>query len=221
MRVEIFADVVCPWCYIGERRFERALAAFPGRGRVEVVYRPFQLDAGAPARAFPLREYLTRRFGRSADAMTARASEAAAAEGIMIDWEAALAANTRNGHRLLGLAEREYGPEVQRTLMNELFAAHFSDGLDISDPARLTDLAANVGMERERVRAYLRSWEGTEELLADLGHAHELGIRAVPTFLFDGHSVVQGGQPTAVFLEVLEEVERRSATEARREEVLR
>ena len=115
MKVEIYSDVVCPWCYIGERRFARALAAFGG-GDVEVVFRPFQLDPAAPTAAEPIARYLERRFGARAGSMLGSVSAAAAAEGITMDWDRALAANTRTAHRLLGLAEREYGAGTQRAL---------------------------------------------------------------------------------------------------------
>lgn len=206
MKVEIYADIVCPWCYIGERRFERALAEFPGGADVEVVYRPYQLDPGAPETARPLAEYLDARFGAAAGAMRARVTEVAAGEGITIDWDRALSVNTRTAHRLLRLAAREYGPAVQRSLMEALFAAHFTHGGDVGDHARLTALASSVGMDADRVAAYLASNEGAEALAAEFEDARARGVRAVPTFVFDGRYVVEGGQPTAVFLDVLRQV---------------
>ena len=142
--------------------------------------------------------------------MMSRVAATAEGEGITIDWESALAVNTRSAHRILGLAEREYGTEVQRTLLNELFAAHFSHGVDISDQIQLAGLATSVGMDGDRVRRYLQSDEGLDELLADLGAAREFGIQAVPTFIFEGKYAVQGGQSTEAFLRVLKEVDRLS-----------
>ena len=214
MKVEIYSDIVCPWCYIGERRFERALAAFPGAREVEVVFRPYQLDPSAPAAAIPLRQYLERRFGGSSERMTAQVGAAASAEGISIDWDRALAVNTLQSHRLLRLAETEYGPTVQRALVEKLFAAHFTDGLDVSDTEVLTDLATSLGMEEARVRGYLASEEGMAELEDELAGAREMGIRAVPTFLIEGQYVVQGAQSASVFLQALEEVEKRVAAPA-------
>ena len=211
MRVEIYSDVVCPWCYVGEKRFERALAAFPGAAGVEVVFRPYQLDAMAPAEAYPLRRYLERRFGGPAEEMTKVVSASAEGEGIAIDWDAALAANTFTAHRLLRLAEHEYGAETQRALVDRLFAAHFSEGGDVSDAALLTRLAVEVGMEEERVRGYLESGEGSDELAAELERARALGIRAVPSFVFEGKFMVQGAQSASVFLQALEEVEKQAA----------
>lgn len=205
MKVEIYSDVVCPWCYIGERRFGRALAAFGREGEVEVVFRPYQLDPAAPRTALPLAEYLGRRYGSRAGGMMAQAGAAAAGEGITIDWERALSANTFDAHRLLHLAEREHGPAVQRALARKLFELHFTRGGDVSDPERLVELARFVGMEPERVRAFLGSDEGVREVEAQLDAARRLGIRAVPTFVFDGRFAVEGAQPVSTFLRALEE----------------
>ncbi|HEX6051947.1 MAG TPA: DsbA family oxidoreductase [Gemmatimonadaceae bacterium] len=215
MKVEIYSDIVCPWCYIGERRFARALAAFPGGDEIDVVFRPFQLDPAAPETAVPHMEYLAKRFGgRPVDGMLLRVTEAAAGEGITMDWDRAIAVNTHTAHRLLRLAEREYGTAVQRALVEKLFDAHFSQGGNVADHAQLTELAVSVGMDAERVRAYLESDEGAGELGAELDAARQLGVQAVPTFVFDGQYVVEGGHPASVFLRVLEEVERRAASSA-------
>jgi len=210
MKVEIYADVVCPWCYIGERRFARALAAFPQADRVEVVHRSYQLDPEAPGEAAPLKQYLARRYGALVEGMLARGTEAAAAEGIVMDWDRALAVNTLTAHRLLGLAEREYGAEVQRALLDKLFEAHFTRGMDVADHERLADLAASVGMARARVQAYLASDEGLAETREALARARRIGVRAVPTFVFDGEYAVEGAQPASVFLQVLEEAASRN-----------
>jgi predicted DsbA family dithiol-disulfide isomerase len=214
MKVEIYSDVVCPWCYIGERRFERALAAFPGAKDVEVVFRPYQLDPSTPETAQPIAQYLQRRYGRPVDGMMAQVGTAAAGEGITVDWDRALAVNTRTAHRLLRLAEREYGPAVQRALMDRLFDAYFSRGGNVSDHAQLTALATAAGMDAERVRAYLASDEGAAELEAEFAEARALGVKAVPTFVFDGQYMVEGGQPASTFLQVLEEVQRLGAAES-------
>jgi predicted DsbA family dithiol-disulfide isomerase len=206
MRVEIWSDVACPWCYIGKRRFEKALAAFPGRDDVEVVFKPYQLDPNAPAAARPVMERLQRKFGAQAPAMMQRVTDAGRSEGIEMRFDRALAATTLDAHRLLWLAEREYGPALQRDLADRLFDAHFSQGGDIGDRAQLTELAAAAGMDRARVSGFLSSTEGTDEVKAEMGAAHEMGITAVPTFIFDDRYAVQGGQPSAIFLQALERV---------------
>lgn len=206
MKVEIYSDVACPWCYIGERRFMRALAAYPGADRVEVVFRSYQLDPSAPEEAVPLKEYLRRRFGARVEEMLDRVTENARGEGIVMDWDRALSVNTFTAHRLLRLAEREYGAEVQRALADKLFAAHFSEGGDVSDHELLTSLAESVGMDPERVRTYLATGEGEAETKAEIEEARRLGITAVPTFVFEGKWAVQGAQPASTFLRALEEI---------------
>lgn len=214
MKVEIYSDVACPWCYIGKRRFEKALAKFDDRADVEVVYKPYQLDPAAPARAYPLMERLEKKFGPHASAMVERVTDAGRAEGIDMRFADALAANTLAAHRLLLLAEREYGATVQQALAERLFEAHFTLGVDIGDAARLTELAVSAGLDRARVAGYLESNEGLEETRAGIRHAQEMGITAVPTFVFDGRYAVQGGQPAPVFLEALQTVARERAPAA-------
>jgi predicted DsbA family dithiol-disulfide isomerase len=210
MRVEIYSDVVCPWCYVGERRFGRALEGFPGAEEVEVVFRPFQLNPDAPEAAVPMAEYMEKRFGPRAATMHGQVDAAGAGEGITFSWDRALAVNTRTAHRLLRLAEREYGVEVQRALVERLFDLHFTRGGDLSDPDQLADEGAAVGMDRERARSYLAAGEGARELEAEFEAARALGVRAVPTFVFDGTWAVEGAQPVERFAEVLAEVSRRT-----------
>ena len=206
MRVEIWSDIACPWCYIGKRRFEKALEAFPGRDDVEVIFKPFQLHPDAPTVATPVMQRLQRKFGAQAPAMMQRVTEAGHSEGIEMRFDRALAANTFTAHRLLWLAERDYGANVQHDLADRLFDAHFSQGGDIGDRAELVELAAGVGMDRAQVDEFLASTEGTDEVTAEMRTAHEVGITAVPSFIFDDRYLVQGGQPSAIFLRALEQV---------------
>ena len=207
MKVEIYSDISCPWCYIGEKRFAAALASFD-EPDVEVVFRPYQLDPGAPTKPRPLLAALREKFGVGVPQMLARVTDAAREEGIEIHWDKAVAVNTLTAHRLLRLALQEHGAVVQRALAERLFKAHFSDGGDVGDLALLTELASAAGMDRERTRARLESSDGLAATRAEIAHAQELGVRAVPTFVFDEQYVVEGGQPSAVFGEVLREVAR-------------
>jgi predicted DsbA family dithiol-disulfide isomerase len=206
MKVEVYSDIACPWCYIGKHRFERALAAFPGAESVDVVYRPYQLDPGAPEQASSHRAYLDRRYGPGSAAMDARVAEIGAAEGIAFDFDDALHVNTLNGHRLLRLAALEYGPAVQARLKEKLFAARFSNGGNVGDLEQLADLAAEVGIDRERAAAHLASDEGAAEVREEIAHARALGITSVPTFVFEGTWAVSGAQEASTFLRVLEQV---------------
>ena len=208
MKVEIYSDVACPWCYIGKARFERALGAFPDGGDVEVVYRPYRLDPSAPAQAVPMLEYLERRFGTGARAMAGHVVETARGEGLAMDFDRGLAANTLDAHRLMRLAEREHGPETQRAVAEKLFEAHFSAGRDVGDAGVLAEIAGAAGMDPLRVREYLASGEGAPEVKEEIAAAQRLGITAVPTFVFEGRYAVQGAQPTSAFLQALETVAR-------------
>jgi predicted DsbA family dithiol-disulfide isomerase len=147
MKIDIYSDIVCPWCYIGERRLERALAALPPHARVDVVFRPYQLDPNAPGTAVPLTQYLERRFGGRKEGMLDAVNDAAAGEGILIAWDRALAANTRTAHRLLQWALRDGGSKVQRKLAAELFALHFTAGGNLVDIEQLAATAASVGLD--------------------------------------------------------------------------
>ncbi|MFD9124648.1 DsbA family oxidoreductase [Kitasatospora sp. NPDC059571] len=214
MKVEIYSDIACPWCYIGKRRFEQALDRFPGKDGVEVVYRPYQLVPDAPEQATPHRAWLAERYGPQSVAMDARVTELGRAEGITYDFDAALHANTFLAHRLLHLAENEYGAAVQGELKERLLKAHFTDGADVADRAQLAEVAVAAGLDAERVTAYLAGDEGADEVRAQLAEARALGISAVPTFVFEGRWAVQGGQEADTFLRVLQQVAEETAVAA-------
>ena len=208
MKVEIYSDIACPWCYIGHARFERALEQFAGSDRLDVRYRPYQLDPSPPARAVPMLDYLARRFGAQARAMADRVIRIGQDEGLEMDYDRGLAVNTLNAHRLVALAERERGVSAQRAMVARLFAAHFAEGCDVGDPDALAELAADVGMEPAAVRGHLRSDAGTREVQEEIAAARRLGVTAVPTYVFDDRYVVEGAQPTELFVRALDLVAR-------------
>jgi predicted DsbA family dithiol-disulfide isomerase len=211
MKVEIYSDISCPWCYIGEKRFGAALASF-GDADVDVSFHPYQLDPGAPTTPRPLTAALRDKFGANVQQMLDRVTGVARGEGIEMHWDQAVAVNTITAHRLLRLALIEYGASVQRALAEKLFDAHFTRGGDVGDHELLSALAASVGMDAARVRRYLDSDEGLVETRAEIEQARALGVRAVPTFVFDGQYVVEGGQPAEVFADVLRQVATLEAT---------
>ncbi|MBF9068473.1 DsbA family oxidoreductase [Streptacidiphilus fuscans] len=206
MKVEIYSDIACPWCFIGKRRFDRALEAFAGAEDVEVVYRPFQLVPDAPMEPSPHRAWLEERYGPQSRAMDDRVAAIGKGEGIDYDFDAAQHVNTVHGHRLLWLAEHEYGPKTQADLKERLLAAHFSEGIDVADFAALTEIAVAAGMDRARVEAFLPSDEGRAETASELEHARSIGVSSVPTFVFEGKYAVQGAQETETFLQALEQI---------------
>jgi predicted DsbA family dithiol-disulfide isomerase len=206
--VEIYSDVVCPWCYIGKRRFERALAEFEGRDDVEVVWRPYQLDPRAPAQPTPALDGYARKFGGPEQALriTSQMTEVGRAEDLELDFTQAQRANTFDAHRLLWLAEREGD---QDAVKEALLAAYFTEGRDVSDLDELVAIGAAAGLEAERVRSMLTSDEGRAEVQAELRTAVERGITAVPTFVFEGQWAVPGAQDPDTMLMVLRRVKER------------
>lgn len=205
MNVEIWSDIICPWCYIGKRRFEMALAHFPHRNEVQVFWRSFELDPEAPRRQVGSSvDLLMHKYGLSREqavAANARVTQLAAEEGLSYRLDLTQPGNSFDAHRLLHLgAERR----LQGALQERLFAAYFSEGASISDPVTLVHLATEVGMDGAEVRATLASDAYAEQVRADEREASALGISGVPFFVFDRRYGVSGAQPAAVFLRALE-----------------
>lgn len=205
MRVEIWSDIACPWCYIGRRRFERALAQFEGRGQVEVVWRSFQLDPSAPPE-YPgtSNDMLMRKYGISqeqAEAMHARVIELGAQEGLEYRFDLVRPGNTFDAHRLLHLAAAH---GLQGEMKERLQRAHFTEGLLVSDRETLVKLAVEVGLEAEEVRRVLASASYADAVQADIRRAQMLGINGVPFFVFGGRYAVSGAQPAELFTTALE-----------------
>jgi len=203
LTVEIWSDVVCPWCYIGKRRFETAVSQLRDEVDLHVVYRPYQLDPTAsPGTSQPVIEAYAKKFGgheRATEIMD-HVTGIAAGEGLEFHMDKALRANTLLAHRLLFLAE---GSGHQYELKERLLKAYFVDGLDIGDPDVLSDCAAEIGMGRDAVRAFLDSDDGVAEVTAMLRTAAEAEITAVPTFVFDGRWSVPGAQDAETFVNVI------------------
>ena len=205
MKVEIWSDVVCPWCYIGKRRFEEALARFPGRDDVTVVYRAFQLDPTAPPGvATSVREVYDRKFGPDqAVQLSDRVTTMAAEVGLELHLERAQRANTLLAHQLLWLAEQHGHQEAMK---ERLLRAIFGEKRKLGDPDELAELADEVGLDHDDVLSALGDGTGSAEVAAEIEHAHELGITAVPTYVFDRRWSVPGAQDPETFLRVLERV---------------
>ena len=201
MKIEIWSDVVCPWCYIGKRRLERALGQFEHAGEVEIAWRSFQLNPGTPpGTAVPTLEYLAGRFGPQATAMTGRVAELAQAEGLDFDFGAALTVNTLDAHRLLHLAA---GLGLGDAAKERLLRAHFTEGADLSDHETLTRLLGEAGAGQDRVRAVLAGDEYADAVRADIEQARQLGASGVPFFVIDRRYGISGAQPAETFLHAL------------------
>ncbi|MDW3213324.1 MAG: DsbA family oxidoreductase [Ilumatobacteraceae bacterium] len=217
LQVEIWSDVVCPWCYIGKRRFERAVAELDGELDIDVVYRPYQLDPTAsPGKTQPVFEAYAKKFGgpEQATAILQRVTETAAEDGIEFHMDRALRANTLLAHRLLWLAELPGSPVDQQMLKERLLQAYFVDGLDIGDPDVLADCAAEVGFPRQDAIDFLESDRGRAEVAAYLEQAAGAGISAVPTFVINGQWAIPGAQDTDTFVNVFRRLTDKLAAEA-------
>jgi predicted DsbA family dithiol-disulfide isomerase len=207
MEVDLWTDIVCPWCYIGVSRFERALA----RSGVEATIRihPFQLDPEAPIPGEPAVARYQRRFGAEAESIVARVVDTAKEDGLPFDLDRAITANTFDAHRLLQFAQdRDLGKELE---MN-LYRAYFVDGVDISDRAVLLARALDVGLPVEEVRSFLAGDDGADAVRAELAEASDKGIRGVPAFLFNGEFLVPGAIDEASFARVIAQMSAMAGT---------
>lgn len=218
--VEVWSDVVCPWCYIGKRRFEAGLAQVRDELRdehgveVEVRYRPYQLDPAAPPGvATPVREAYARKFGgdERAAQIIAHVTGIAADAGLRFDMDRALRANTLLAHRLLWLAEQPGSPAAQADVKERLLRAYFVEGLHVGDPDVLADCAAEVGFDRDETALFLASDRGAAEVAEMLHAAHDHGITAVPTYVFNGSWAVPGAQEPETFAQVLRRMAQKTA----------
>jgi predicted DsbA family dithiol-disulfide isomerase len=198
VRVDVWSDLVCPWCLIGLHRLRRvaAEAGVP----LEVVHHAYQLD---PTRASsgPTRDYLASRYGASnVDAMLANATRAAAAEGLDLRLGDSISANTRDGHRLIALAARQ---GLQDALVGRLMKAHFEESADLADAATLARLASEVGLPSAQAADALAGDRFDDEVDDDLQRARQMGVRGVPFFVFGGRYAFSGAQPDEAFREAL------------------
>jgi predicted DsbA family dithiol-disulfide isomerase len=209
MRIEIWSDVVCPWCYIGKRRLERALAEFPHRDQVEVVYRSFELDPSAPqVGTESIAEALGRKYGggvENARRMMARVDVIAAGEGLRFDYADATHTKTVDAHRLLHLALHTGGPRLQAELKESLLAAYFTRGESMGDHDVLAKAAVDAGLAPAEVERVLSSDAYAEDVEADIAQARAYGATGVPFFVLDQRYGISGAQPVEVFTQALEQ----------------
>jgi len=216
MRLEIFSDVICPWCYIGKRRFDRAVANLTSSGielNLEVVYRPFQLDPTAPQDTpTPVREAYAKKFGGNerADEILTHVTKIAATEGIDFNLDIALRANTSRAHRLIALCQTTALDHTK--LKEQLMIAYFCNGKDISNIDVLTNIGINFGINETAVVQMFKSDLSVELLNSNLERAHELGITAVPTYVFDEQWSVPGAQDSEMFERIIRRLAEQSTS---------
>lgn len=208
VRVEIWSDVACPWCYVGLARFERAVVE--AGVEVDAVFRAFELDPSvATGMSSPLlTDYLARKYGdlSRVRAAHARLTEAGAELGIDFRWEGMRRANTFDAHRLLSWALEDRSPATQRDLKGALLRSYFTDGRDVADHTVLTELAQEVGLDGDAATAVLASDRYADHVRAEREEAHRSGIAAVPTFVVNDGWTLQGAHDTSAWVRALTKI---------------
>lgn len=204
MKIEIWSDVACPWCYVGKRRFESALATFPQRDQLDIVWRSFELDPNAPARADrPTVELLATKYRMpvaQAQQMMDNMTTTGAADGITFRFDRSISGNTFDAHRLIHFAATHGKREA---MVERLFAAYFTDGDAIADLDTLVRLATEAGLDADAVRAMLASDAHAADVRADEARAQQFGITGVPFFAIDEKYGISGAQSAAVLSDAL------------------
>lgn len=200
LEIDIVSDVICPWCFVGKRQFERALAKIPGDVNVSVRWKPFELNPNMPAEGLDRLDYRTRKFGslEHSQRLDAQVAAAAAQAGLQMRHDLMKRTpNTFDAHRLIWLAAKE---DVQDAMVEALFRAYFAEGRDVGDHAVLADLAVEVGLERRRAEAFLASDEGKEEVSAEELVARRQGVNGVPAFFINGQPAFAGALSAELML---------------------
>ncbi len=205
MKIEVWSDYVCPFCYIGKRRLEHALERFPNKDQVEVVYKSFELDPNSPVQHHgDIHDLLAGKYNMSREqamASNRNVGEAARGVGLNYDFDNMRYTNTFDAHRLAHFAtEKGLSPALTERLMQ----AYFTEGAFLGDHEELAKLAAEAGLDKEEVLAVLKSDAYGDKVRADEDEAMQLGVRGVPFFVLDGKFAVSGAQPDSVFDQALE-----------------
>ncbi|HLU17299.1 MAG TPA: DsbA family oxidoreductase [Edaphocola sp.] len=204
MKIEIWSDVICPFCYIGKRNFEAALKQFEHASELEIVWKSFQLDPSIPEDLEESQEtYLSKRKGlalQQVKAMLAQVSEMARGVGLQYQLEKSVVANTKKAHRLIQMAKTKgLGDEAEESL----FHAFFIEGRNIADNHELQSIGLAIGLSKDEVSEALSDAQYEQAFHQDLAEAQQLGISGVPFFVFDRKYGISGAQPVPVFVETL------------------
>ena len=209
LTIDVVSDVVCPWCFIGKRRLEGALALYakehPGAPAPTVTWRPFQLNPGLPDEGMARDEYVRRKFGSRGGAVYDRVSAVGREVGIAFRFDQIKRQpNTLAAHSLIELAEAR---GAQDAVVEAMFKAYFLDGLDMTDRANLIATAVGAGLDRTEAEAWLDSAQAREGAAAEDARAREIGIEGVPFFIFNSRIGVSGAHPSEALLEAMKQAE--------------
>jgi predicted DsbA family dithiol-disulfide isomerase len=201
LTIDVISDVVCPWCYIGKRRLEAALALTPEFPRPQINWRPFQLNPQLPLEGMPRAEYVARKFGPRVGAIYDRVAAVGREVGIAFAFDRIVRQpNTLAAHSLIDLAR---GRAIQDTVAEAFFRAYFIEGVDLTARTNLIAVAAGAGLDRAEVETRLDDATGRERVAADDVHVREIGIDGVPYFIFNGRLAVSGAQAPEVLLDAM------------------
>tara|TARA_B100000787_G_C16177201_1_gene289707 strand:+ start:135 stop:770 length:636 start_codon:yes stop_codon:yes gene_type:complete len=198
IKIDIFSDTICPWCYIGKKRLNKAISKFPNE-EFKITWRPFQLNPNMQADGMDRKEYLVSKFGSEDGANTVY--ESIHKEGLKeaVDFQfdkIQITPNSFNSHRLLALA---YQKNLQNEIIEDLFQAYFLEGLDIGDPNTLLDIAKNHEINEDEFKQYLTDKSNIEPLANEEKEARKMGIKGVPNFIVNQQLVINGAQPVENF----------------------
>lgn len=210
LQIDVYSDVICPWCYVGKRRLERALKTWDGVP-VTIRWRPFQLNPTMPRNGMDRRQYLDAKFGSpaAAQAIYDHVSAAGTEEGIQFAFERiARTPNTFAAHRLIWLAGHH---DHQDEMVELLFRQYFLEGGDIGTIETLSRIAAHAGLDRAAIETFLAGEEGIEVVKTEEAAGHRMGIRGVPYFVFNGVNALSGAQPPEQFLAAFRQIEAAAA----------
>jgi len=207
MRVEIWSDIMCPFCYIGKRNFESALGQLSNTDQIEIEWKSFQLDPGIPehrADNVNLYEYLAQRKGMNLAQSVAihnSVTETAKRAGLEYNFDKAVVANSFNAHRVIQLAKTK---GLGDAMEERLFRAYFTEGKDVADPAVLTKLGVDAGLTEADVSEALSNEAYADKVRKDIKEAQQSGLTGVPFFVFDRRYAISGAQPPEMFLQTLQ-----------------
>lgn len=204
MKVEIWSDIGCPFCYIGKKNFEAGVSEFAGKDDLEVIYRSFQLDPTAKKEPDEsMAELLAKKYNKSvkeAEIMNSQVTDAAKAAGLDFNMEKVVPSNSMDAHRLVKLASEE-GKEGEA--MNRLYKAYFTDGLNVADTETLVQIGTEIGLDSDKIRAMLSDDLYKEKVIEDQNVANQLGAQGVPLFVINRKYGISGAQPPEAFKEAL------------------
>lgn len=206
IKVDIVSDVVCPWCYIGKRRIEKAMTALADQFEFDVDYLPFELNPQTPKDGFNQKEYLVKKFGGADryNEITKYVTAIAAEEGLIFDFSKQnKSPNTRDAHRIIRFAKQE-GKQV--AIKEAFMKAYFEEGTDLTKNENLVLISAKAGLNPEKISALLTSEEGVAEIITEETMHHTRGISGVPYYIINNQYGISGAQPTDVFIKALTQI---------------